>query len=342
MNGRNAGERIVSGARFELHVDLPARHSTVRVVAFDAFGNRAERTVAPVFGIAKEAAPAPARPYEDEALARKLRALVDDFPGTAGIYVENLATGAGAAWNARARFPAASTLKLGIAIEVLRVLEQRPQRGSSFDRLLRLMLVHSDNAAANELLAWLGGSLTSGAERVNATMEALGLPDSHMYGGYLTAVSSRAPIPLTVESQPTFEGKYTSAWDLAQLHRFVHLAAGARGPLVDELDGTFTPADARFLLYVLAHSADRGKLDRYVGEDVVVTHKAGWVAEARHDSGLLLSPDGPVVVSVMTWTGGGPDEPSDELAGRVAKVALEQFRTRSGADDAVSSFSFSF
>ena len=45
---------------------------------------------------------------------------------------------------------------------------------------------HSDNAAANELEVWLAGSTSAGSDRVNATMRALGLTDSLMYGGYET------------------------------------------------------------------------------------------------------------------------------------------------------------
>ena len=37
-----------------------------------------------------------------------VRRLAAGFPGASGIYVENLATGQAAAWNARATFPAAS------------------------------------------------------------------------------------------------------------------------------------------------------------------------------------------------------------------------------------------
>jgi Beta-lactamase enzyme family len=341
VNGRESAEQKIEGTRFDLNVEIPPRDSTVRVVALDAFGDRAERSVQPVFGL-PQAALAPARPsYEDPALKRRIEQLIRDFEGISGIYVENLRTGAGAAWNAKARFPAASSVKIAIAIEVLRVLAARPPPGSSLDRLLELMLVRSDNAAANELLAWLGGSETAGAERVNETVAALGLDDTHFYGGYLVS-SSRPPIPLTVESQPSFEGKYTTAWDLAQLHRFLHLAALGRGPLVGELGPGFAPADARFLLYLLAHSEDHGKLDRYVGDDVVVPHKAGWVSEARHDSGLVYSREGIFVASVMTWTGGGAGEPSDRLAGHVAEAALETFVSEEPTAELARSFSLLF
>ena len=338
VNGREEAAARTAGRRFDLRVTIPPRDSAVRVVAEDALGNESDRTVAPVLGLPAVPEKEVVETYEDPVLARRIRRLIRAFPGTSGIYVENLATGAGAAWNARARFPAASSVKIAIAIEVMRVLDERPPPHSSLGRLLDLMLIHSDNAASNALLEWLGGSESGGAAAVNSTMAALGLEDSHLYGGYLIAAGSGQPIPLEVESQPGFEGKYTTAWDLAQLHRGLHHAAEGDGPLLD-LDGSFTPRDARFLLYTLSHSADHGKLDRYLGRDVVVPHKAGWVSDARHDSGVAYAPGAAFVVSVMTWNAYGAGTSSDILAGEVAKAALRRFQQTDGVSEALQTFS---
>lgn len=322
VNDDELASARVEGRRFAFRLGLPPVDTEVRVVASDALGNNAATTIAPVFGLPR-ASTAPGRPaYEEPRLADALDELVDEFPGISAVYVQDLVTGAGAAWNARARFPAASTVKLAIAVEVLRRLAARPPPRSELDRLLRLMLVHSDNEAANALLEWLGGSGAGGVAEVNETLAALGLRDSYLYGGFLTG-GPGPPIPLTVESQPSFEGKYTTAWDLAQLHRLVHLAANGRGPLVG---GAFSSADARFLLWVLAHSADRGKLDRFVSNEAVVPHKAGWLSEARHDAGIVYWEHGAFVAAVMTYTGADAGVASDELAGRVAEAALDILR----------------
>ena len=340
VDGARADETRVAGPRFALRVRLPPRDVRVEVVAEDALGNSARTTVGPVLGLPPAGKPRATRPAEDQELAERVRELVDGFEAVSGVYVQSLATGAGAAWNARARFPAASTVKLAIAIETLRVLRGRPPPGSEEDALLEAMLVESDNEAANALLAWLGGSETGGASEVNETLDALGLDDSHLYGGFLVAAAGR-PIPLRVEDEPSFAGKHTTAWDLARLHTGVHLAAGGLGPLV-RLPG-FTGADARFLLWHLAHAEDTGKLDRYVGRDVVVPHKAGWVTEARHDAGIVYGPHGAFVAVVMTYTGAAEaGEASDDLAGLVAKAALDRFAADDdGSAPAVPAISFS-
>ncbi|MEX0817719.1 MAG: serine hydrolase [Gaiellales bacterium] len=327
VNGARRAETAVIGTRFRVAVPLPPRDVTIRVIAFDLYGRRAvSHPVGPVFGLPAAAVPRGTRSIEDPGLSRVVRNLTREFPGIGAFYVQNLRTGKGAAWNAGARFPAASTLKLAIAVEVLRTLRGRVAPGSRVDSLLRKMLIYSDNHAANELEVWLGGSISAGAARVNGTMRALGLRDSHIFGGYEVETAAARPIPVTVESQPSFGlGKYTTAWDLARLHRYVHLAAGGRGRLL-RLPGSFTPADARFALFVLARVRDPGKLDRFLRRPAaVVLHKAGWITYARHDAGLVYWKGGGFVAAVMTWNGAGVGIASDVLAGRVARESLRRF-----------------
>ena len=136
-------------------------------------------------------------------------------------------------------------------------------------------------------------------------------------------------MPLSVVSQPYWGiGKSTTALDLAQLLRAVWLSSGGLGPLARTGSGV-TPAEARYLLYVLARVGDRGKLARTVGglPGVLVLHKAGWIDAARHDAGLVV------------WRGGdsrrrrddvpglaGTGTREDAFAGRVAAAALRRFR----------------
>lgn len=325
VDGVLHGSQEPVGGRFELWIDLPTRDVRVSVVAEDATGRRKASAVDHVYGLPRAGRPTERHsPAEDAALAGRLRALVRDHPGIAAVFVQDLRTRRGAAWNARARFPAASTVKLAIAAEVLRRLRGLPPQDSSLHGRLWAMLVHSDNAAANALLEWIGGSTSVGASAVTAMLRSLGIPDTGIYGGYLTGGAAR-PIPLTVEEQPSFVGKYTSAWDLAQLHRHVHMAGRGLGGLV-KLEGSFTAADARYLLRVLAHVTDRGKLGRYLPSRVAVLHKAGWIGEARHDAGLVYWRGGSYVVAVMTWTSAGAGVFSDVLAGHVARTALRRFQ----------------
>jgi hypothetical protein len=210
---------------------------------------------------------------------------------------------------------------------VLRIHGGQPSPNSRVGELLRKMIVYSDNAAANALLVWIGGSQSGGAARVNASLRALGIVESQMYGGYILGTSATRSIPLNVESQPAYgTGKYTTAWDLAKFHRLLHLASVGRGRMMS-LPGSFTSGDARHLLFLLTHVQDPGKLDRFIADQgVSVPHKAGWITHARHDSGIVFWSGGAFVVTVMTWNGAVEVGTSaDVLAGRVAETALNRF-----------------
>ena len=311
----------VRGRTFSVTVRLVAGSTSVAVTAIDGLNRRSTSTVRPVFALPPHSDPRLRTARLDPVLGRHLRRLAQEHGGTSGIYVQDLRTGEGAAWNAKARFPAGSTLKLAIAVTVLRNLHGKPSPSSGVGGLLAKMLVSSDNAAANALEVWLGGSTAAGSDRVNETMRALGLTDSLMYGGYETPRRPEAgrPIPIRVESQPAFGvGKYTTAADLARLARAVYLAAVGQGPL---LRLGVTGSEARYLLWLLAQVTDRGKLDRFVDPAVAVLHKAGWLTDARHDNGVVAFEGGVLVATVMTWR----TRRADELAGRVALVSLQRF-----------------
>lgn len=335
VDGKVVGDFALRGRSFSLGVPLPPREVRVRVETVDGEGHRAGRTVLHVLGLPPAARPV-ARPLRlDRGLERDIRHLVDGYPGSGAVYVEDLATGAGAAWNARATFPAASTLKLAIAVTVLSRLDGPPVRGSDLEGLLRQMLIPSDNAAANALLVRLGGSTSGGGALVNETMRAIGLESTEMYGGYILGTAfggsrelAGAGVPLSVVSQPSWGiGKSTTALDLAQLLRAVWLSSGGLGPLARTGSGV-TPAEARYLLYVLARVGDRGKLARTVGglPGVLVLHKAGWVDAARHDAGLVVWRGGILVAAAMTYRASGTGTREDAFAGRVAATALRRFR----------------
>jgi hypothetical protein len=150
-------------------------------------------------------------------------------------------------------------------------------------------------------------------------MRALGLRDSLMYGGYesMRRPAAAAPaIPIRVESQPAFGlGKYSTAADLARLARALYLAAAGKGPL---LRLGVSGSEARHLLWLLSHVPDRGKLGRFLGRGATLFHKAGWIPNARHDNGIVVTPEGAFVAAVMTWRSGTADVLAGEIAREVA------------------------
>ena len=135
-----AGGKVVAthhlrGRRFELSVPLPRRDVTVsrngdHAGAGAAAGLRVRMSSG---SLARHVLAGRSR-ISTARLAKRVVPLVRAFPGSSAVYVRDLTTGAGAAWNARAHFPAASTLKLAIAVEALRSLAGKPSPGSYADQ----------------------------------------------------------------------------------------------------------------------------------------------------------------------------------------------------------------
>lgn len=330
-NGRRIASRPLGGRRFTVNVSLPVGDVTVRVTTIARGGRRSSAHVHDVLGLPPGSRPRLAAVRRDDVLTRRLTACRRAFGGVSGLYVQSLTGGRGAAWNAGATFPGASTMKLAIATTVLARHAGVPPPGSQVHSLLWSMLARSDNASANALEVWLGGSTSGGSHLINGLMQSIGMRHSDMYGGYeLRTLQSR--IPIRVERQPAYAyGKHTTASDISLLLRAIWLASGGRGPLHAEQPG-FSRADGRYLLWLLAHVHDARKLDRVRARNpgVVVAHKAGWVSSARHDSGLVFWRGGVFVASVMTWSSRGVGVSGDALAGCVARASLERFRTTEG------------
>ena len=328
VGGRTLTSAPLRGRGFSLRVELPLGGVAVRVTTTTAGGRSSSIVVRDVFGLPGAARPRLAVARNDTLLARELRALTRSHASTSAFYVQSLTSGGGAAWNAKARFPAASTVKLALAAAVLAQDAGIPARGSRVAGLLHEMLTVSDDQAANDLLVWLAGSTSAGGQRVNALMRSIGLVDTVMYGGYdVRTLSSR--IPVRVERQPAFGvGKHTTAWDMAALWRAIWLASANRGPLRAAQPG-LTAAEARYLLWLAAHATDPPKLARieHTRPGVAVLHKAGWISTARHDTGLVFWKGGVLVASVLTWNARGAKESSDLLAGQIAATALRHLRS---------------
>ena len=129
-NGKRLASCPLAGRRFTLRVTLPRGDATVRVTTVGRNGRRSSAHVHGVFGLPPGSRPRVVAPRLDRTLATTLTRMVRGYRGTAGYYVQSLSGGSGAAWNAKARFPAASTLKLAIAATVLAEHSGIPPPGS--------------------------------------------------------------------------------------------------------------------------------------------------------------------------------------------------------------------
>ncbi|QDH80014.1 serine hydrolase [Echinicola soli] len=143
---------------------------------------------------------------EDKKLSKALYSLMEDFKGTAGVYVEHLPSGKFAAINADTIFPTASIVKVPILIGVFDKIDRgeleyhqplvyrdsiryggsglmqffEDSTKTDLSTLLALMITYSDNTTS----LW-NQALAGGGETINPIMEK--------YGMEFTRVNSRTP-----------------------------------------------------------------------------------------------------------------------------------------------------
>lgn len=265
----------------------------------------------------------------DARLQRDVDRLTARLPAVSGVYVQHLVTGCGAAVNAAARFPAASTLKAAILLDAERAARGRPS--PTVAGLLDQMIIESSDRAANALLEIRGGgSGEAGARRVTDTMRAMGLRDTLIRRPYIieTAARRRAPaIPLRATRQPALLTNFvTTPYELARIMVATHRGMRGAGPLprIGVLPRTVRTEVMPRLLRV----RDRSKLVAGVPDGVLVAHKTGYNTNVKHDAGVVYLRSGPVVVVAMSWDATAvSDAVGDRFIAEVGRAATRRLRT---------------
>jgi beta-lactamase class A len=247
----------------------------------------------------------------DVALERRLAALGDWYRGWAAFWVHDLATGRVAGWNSDARFPAASTVKLGVLAAALRAVESAPER-SSFWYDLRQLTGWSSNLAANRLLRQLGGS------RVADALGGLGMISSTYPGPYRVGTARLdAPKP-----PPLGTWRYTTARDLGRA--LYALQAAAAGNRYQQRQTGLSRGRARAALELLLAGFkggdNAGLVKPFVGE-TPVAQKNGWISEARLTASIVYAKSGPRIVVVLAYRPDLPYREAQSLGKRVVTLA---------------------
>jgi len=226
-----------------------------------------------------------------------IEAAIGQCPATVGVAIKNLESGETLAWRAEERFPAASVIKISILVEALRQAEagrlQLDERiavrkadlvggfgvlkdlGSvealSLLDLLTLMIIISDNTAANLCIERLG----MGA--VNAAMVSLGLAGT---------VLQRKMMDMPARDRGL--DNFTTPADAARLLELV------------ATDRVLTPKGSRHALEIMARQQVNDRLPLLLPAGVQVAHKTGELPGIRHDVGVLWTTRSRVVVAALT------------------------------------------
>lgn len=267
----------------------------------------------------------PAGPVRaDPALDREMRSAARAFTGTSAIWVASLRAGRRGSWNADSRFPAASTVKLG----VLAAAARRHASGESRDAVLHELesiAGWSSNLAANRLLRLLGdGDLARGRAVVERELRRLGAVRSTYPGAYRAGTARRGGRGGEGGEQvepPLVSTRVTTARDLGQLLETVHRAAAEEAAAVRA--GGLRPRDARLLIGLLLRATGTGEnaglISPFLPAETLLAQKNGWLSTAQHTAAIVYGPRGPAVCVVLAYRPGLTLREAQELGARVAR-----------------------
>ncbi|MBI5566636.1 MAG: serine hydrolase [Chloroflexi bacterium] len=250
----------------------------------------------------------PAPPITLDQLSRLFQARLTTFDGAAGIFVKDLRTGGELSLNANTPYAGGGVLKLPMLIEAYRQYES-PWPAALTQWMTTTLRTEASTAPADEVLTILGnGDAAAGANKVTASMTALGLKATRLPQPFTPPVSATLPVEAVIQTTPA---------EIGVLLEMVYQCRQGGGALLVAFADAFTPEKCAALLDELAqHSpADVPSLLRGGVPDAnEVLHRPGGTASARADAALVTSPGGDYVLVVflsaegreLDWNGVNP------------------------------------
>jgi len=169
------------------------------------------------------------------------------------------------------------------------------QKVSIYD-LCYEMIIFSSNLATNIIIELVD------AKNVTQTMRDLGAKDIQVRRG--------------VEDGKAFEkglNNTTTAYDLMLL--FTQLG---KRKLINK-----AACDA--MIQILLDQKFNEVIPAQLPKDVKVAHKTGWITKVRHDSGIVILPDGRKYVMILLSKGWESDEMATEVMANVSRLVYEYY-----------------
>jgi beta-lactamase class A len=320
-NGRVVAQQRIKGRVLKISLDLVRAGPGTAVVRFFGPSGRllARQRATNVWLLPSSPRAAGAR--SDPALRSRLATIASGFRGFAGIWIHDLTSGRVGAWNHTARFPAASTVKLGVIIGALDRYGPRPERsGPAYD--MAALARWSSNLASNRLLELLGnGDSDAGRAIVESRLRRMGATRSSYPGEYRVGTSRH---PLAPGEPPLVSSRTTTARDLGRILASLHAAANgeSRGRRQTQLSRHEARVGLAMLLRSLSTGDNVGLFRPALPQGTPAAQKHGWISSARHSAAIVYANRGPVVVVLLTYRESLSLAEAQQLGRRVISVAL--------------------
>ena len=260
-----------------------------------------------LFGVAASLlVPVPAAASADDlaGLQRALSSIVAEHSGEYGIAAVDLSDGLAVAVHGDTPFPMASTVKIAIAAAYLAQVDQGRRNlgetivGRPAAKVLELMIVHSDNRAADQVLATIGGPVALqqwlSAQRISGIR-----------------------VDRTIAELLREHGHLADSKDVATPVAMV--------ALLQKLDsGTVLTAQSRIFLFELMSRCATGtrRIRALLPAGTPVEDKTGTLDGVTNDVGFITMPDGRRVAIAVFARGGRDHQP---VIAEISRAIYDRF-----------------
>lgn len=255
-------------------------------------------------------------------MTEKIKETALRYPGKTSIYIKDFNTKREWSYKADSRFPSASLVKVPIMASVFSIavrdgidlnkeipLTKKDRRAGSgtlkwaregtkisLMEIIYKMITESDNTAAQMLIDYFG------MENLQKEFLRLGL--------LITNINESG---MSLSSNPVKEENYTTAREIGGLFEKIY-----EGKLINK-------NASRTMMEILKRTKGKSRLRKGLPREWEIGHKTGLLRKACHDAGIVFSPGGDYLVTVLT-----ADVPSyksgKDFISKIAKITSAYYK----------------
>lgn len=234
--------------------------------------------------------------------------------------ITNLRNGESASYNQEERVPSASLIKLPVMAETVRQVKEgrlhlqdrvtvkaedkvpfsiltmlETENNYSLQDLLTLMIVQSDNTAANILIQRVGMA------KINDFCIDLKMRNTLLERQMMDLNARRAG-----------RENRTTASDMARFLERLY-----QGELIDKASSTY-------MIEIMKKQLENSMMRLYIPDETVIAHKSGELDGIAHEAGIVYHEKGDFLFVVLVWNAVTNNE-ARQTIGQISKIAYDYF-----------------
>ena len=237
-------------------------------------------------------------------LVNRLQVFEQETGGVASAFIMDLDSGRVVPINENVAMSGIDLLRIPIALETYRTLDQFPtltQRRLISDTLV----LNPEPESANQLLNTIAAEddMYKGAEKITASMQRLGLENTFIAAPFDAPLKVGTLPPETpansvegIRSRPDPEIQ-TTAEDIGILLSMIYYCAqGSGGALMAAFPNEITQEECQQILNYMEQNRIGSLIEAGLPPETRVAHRHGWISDTHGDAAVVMSPGGNYVI----------------------------------------------